>query len=151
MLGLFGTSIIGTNHLTGPTAATEEKAARFARHDLVQGKPVLQDLGNEAGTKVLNFFFDETFCEPEVEIRKIDAAFKARVPLKLYLDLIGFEVGVFLIERLHIETQQTTRTGRVVRAELEVELIEYDGSLNRIVGAAVGLARAIGNPFVRRS
>ncbi len=150
MLGLFGTSVIGTDHLTGPKSDSEEKAARFARHELVRGKPALQDLGNEAGTKQLKFFFDETFCHPEKELRKIDLAFKARLPMKLFFDLIGFEVGMFLIERLRIERKQTSPSGRLVRVELEVELVESAASLGGLLGAAAGMARAIRNPLLRR-
>jgi hypothetical protein len=150
MLGLFGTSIIGTDHLTGPVSDGEDKTARFARHDLVRGKPVLQDLGNDAGSKQLNFFFDETFCDPQSELRKIELAFAARVPMKLFLDLIGFEVGVFLIERLRIKRQKTSPSGRVVRIELEVEMVESAISLGGLLGAAAGIVRAISNPILRR-
>ena len=115
MLGLFGTSVIGTDHLTGPKSDTEEKTARFARHDLVRGKPAIQDLGNDAGTKTLNFFFDEIFCNPEAELRKIDLAFQGRVPMQLFFDLTGFEVGNFLIERLRIERKKTSASGRLTR------------------------------------
>lgn len=150
MLGLFGTSIIGTDPLTGPTSDSEDKAARFARHDLVRGKPALQDLGNDAGTKRLGFFFDETFCDPQAELRKIDLAFQGRVPMRLFFDLRGFELGLFLIERLRIERQKTTPSGRVVRIELEVELIESAAGLGGLPGAAAGIARAIANPILRR-
>lgn len=150
MLGLFGTSIIGTGHLTGPTSDSEEKAARFVRHDLVRGTPALQDLGNDANVKKLKFFFDEAFCNPEAELRKIDLAFEGRVPMRLFFDLVGFEVGVFLIERLRIERQQTSPSGRLVRVELEVELIESSMSLGGLLGAAAGVVRALVNPLVRR-
>jgi len=150
MLGLFGTSIIGTDHLTGPTSDLEEKSARFVRHELVRGTPAIQDLGNDAGTKKLKFFFDETFCDPEAELRKINMAFEGRVPMRLFFDLVGFEIGAFLIERLRIERQQTSPSGRVVRIELEVELLESSISLGGLLGAAAGLVRAITNPTLRR-
>ena len=150
MLGLFGTSIIGTDHLTGPTRDTEAKAARFARHDLVRGKPVLQDLGNDAHTRQLGFFFDETFCDPQAELRKINLAFQGRVPMRLFFDLRGFEIGVFLIERLRIKHQKTAPSGRVVRIELEVELIESAASIGGLLGGAADIARAIANPTLRR-
>ena len=157
MLGLFGTSIIGTNHLTGPRSDSEDKTARFVRHDLVRGKPVLQDLGNDAGTRQFDFFFDETFCNPQAELRKIDLAFQGRVPMRLFFDLTGFEIGVFLIERLRITRQQTTPSGRLTRVELEAELVESSfgglgglGGFGGLAGAAAGIARAIANPILRR-
>lgn len=150
MLGLFGTSIIGTDHLTGPTGDSEEKTARFARHDLLRGKPALQDLGNDAGVVQLKFFFDETFCNPESELRKIDLAFQARVPMRLFFDLTGFQVGVFLIERLRIDRQKTTPSGRLVRVDLEAELIESAFGTGTLQAAAAGIRRALANPVVRR-
>jgi hypothetical protein len=150
MLGLLGTTIIGTDHLTGPTSDSEGTSARFARHDLVRGKPVLQDLGNDASNKQLSFFFDETFCDPQAELRKIDLAFQGRVPMRLFFDLRGFDVGVFLIERLQIKRQKTAPSGRVVRIELEVALVESVASRGRPLGAAADVARAIANPIVRR-
>lgn len=150
MLGLLGKSLIGTDHLTGPTGDEEERAARFARHELVRGKPALQDLGNDAATKRLSFFFDETFCDPEAELRKLDLAFKARVPMQLFLDLTGFQVGVFLIERLRITTQKTTASGKAVRIELEAELIESALSLGGVIGRAIRTARTLTNPLLRR-
>lgn len=150
MLGLFGSSIIGTDHLTGPVADTEVKSARLAQHSLVRGKPALQDLGNDAGTKQLRFFFDETFCDPEAELRKIELAFQGRVPLRLFFDLKGFEIGTYIIERLRIRRQKTTRRGRLVRVEIEVELIESAVPLGGLLGAAAGVARAALNPGLRR-
>ncbi|MGR3760885.1 phage tail protein [Roseobacteraceae bacterium NS-SX3] len=150
MLGLLGTSVIGTNHLTGPTGASEERAARFPRHELVRGKPALQDLGNEAGIRRLTFFFDETFCDPQRELRKIDLAFRGRVPVRLFFDLAGFEVGMFLIERLIIENRKTAPGGRVVRIELEAELVESAAPLGSALGAVAGVLRAIANPALRR-
>ncbi|MGH1577702.1 phage tail protein [Planktotalea sp.] len=150
MLGLFGTSVIGTDHLTGPTSDSEEKSARFVRHDVLRGKPILQDLGNDAGTKQLEFHFDEVFCDPEAELRKIDLAFQARVPMRLFFDLLGFELGVFQIERMRIKRKKTTAAGRVVRIDLEVELLESSIGFGGLLGVAAGIGRAISSPFLKR-
>ncbi|WP_170433027.1 phage tail protein [Ruegeria arenilitoris] len=150
MLGLFGDSVIGTDHLTGPTSDTEVKAARFARHTPLRGQSILQDLGNDNGTKRLRFFFDETFCDAESEKARIEAAFQARVPMRLFFDLQGFEVGVYIIERLRIRNLKTTPKGRLVRAELEVELIESPVSTGGVLDAVAGAARAALNPALRR-
>lgn len=150
MLGLFGDSVIGTDHLTGPTSDTETKSARLARHTPLRGRSVLQDLGNDNGTKRLRFFFDETFCDVQVERAKIEAAFQLRVPMRLFLDLRGFEVGVYIIERLRIRNLKTTPRGRLVRVEIEVELIESPVRVGGVLDAAAGAARAALNPALRR-
>ena len=137
------------DHLTGPTSDSEDKSARFARHDLVRGAPALQDLGDDAGRKQLSFFFDETFCNPEAELLKINAAFKGRIPVKLFFDLTGFEVGVFVIERLRIKRQKTSPSGRAVRISVDVDLVESTGDTVPLAAPA-GIGRATINPTLRR-
>lgn len=151
MLGLFGGSVIGVDHLTGPVSDEEEKAARFVRHEPVRGKPILQDLGDDAGTRTLSFFFDETFCSPETELAKIDAAFQSRSPMKLFFDLRGFQVSAWIIERYRMDRQKTAPSGRLVRVEIEADLIESSTDLSGLLGAAAGLVRAAINPGLRRS
>lgn len=151
MLGLFGGSVIGVNHLTGAVSDEEEAAVRLVRHEPVRGKPILQDLGDDAGTRSLSFFFDETFCDPEVELAKIEAAFKARVPMELFFDLLGFQISAWVIERRRINRKKTSATGRLVRVEVEVDLVESAGSVGGILGGAAERARAALNPGLRRS
>lgn len=150
MLGLFGTSVIGTDAMVSPKSASQNRQARFARHELVRGTPILQDLGDDAGTRQLGFYFDDAFCNPELELRKIDLAFANRVPMKLFFDLIGFEVSTFLIERIRIKSRQTSRAGRLTRVDVEVELIESPPDSTKVEGAAAGISRAIRNPVLRR-
>ncbi|WP_282093035.1 phage tail protein [Epibacterium ulvae] len=150
MLGLFGEQLIGTDHLTGPIAANRDVSARLPRHTLINGKPILQDLGDDAGTQRLEFFFDESFCNPERELREIEAAFKSRLPMRLFFDLVGFELSVYVIERLSIVTKKTDGDGRATRIRLTVELIEHQSSLQGVARAAAGRLRASTNPLLRR-
>lgn len=150
MLGLFGGSVIGTDHLTGPVSDEEEKAARFVRHETVRGKPVLQDLGNDAGTRSFSFFFDEVFCNPTVELAKIELAFQARAPMKLFFDLRGFQINFWIIERLRIDRKKTSPSGRLVRVELEAELVETEANVQRLLGGAAQTLRSAINPALRR-
>jgi phage protein U len=150
MLGLLGTSVIGVDPLTGPTRDSEDVSARFARHDLVRGPASLQDLGNEAAQRQLRFFFDETFCEPEAELQNLRRAFEGRSRLRLLLDQNGFKSGVYLIERMRIERQKMSATGRMTRVDIEVELLETSSSLGAILEGAASLVRALNNPSLRR-
>ena len=83
-------------------------------------------------------------------MRKIDLAFKARVRMRLFFDLAGFEMGMFLIERMQIKRKKTSPSGRAVRIELEVDLVESAIGLGGLLGAAAGALRAITNPTLRR-
>lgn len=149
MFGMLGASLFGTDHMTGPKSQEETKSARFARHDLVRGKPAFQDLGNDAETLRLSFFFDETFCNVETELAIITAAFELRTPMRLMLDISAAAIGVYQIQSLTIRRQQTTSSGRVTRADLDVELIENIIGFDGLLGAAAGIVRAIANPFLK--
>ena len=59
-------------------------------------------------------------------------------------------VETHLIERLRIARKKTSRSGRLVRVELEVELVESAVGIGSLLGSAAGLARAIANPILRR-
>lgn len=148
MFGLLGNSVIGLDPLTGPTAHGEDKTARLARHQVVRGKPVVQDLGDDATTQTLSFFFDETFCEPEDELRKLQRSYAARTTIRLFADSIGLQSGTFVIERMSIRRQKTNKRGKVVRVEIEAELLEATSSLvTTLLGVA---ANAILNPLLKR-
>ena len=150
MLGLLGTSLIGIDHLTGPISENEVKKARLQRHQLLRGKPAIQDLGNDAGARKLSFFFDETFCNPEKELGKINEAFQRRTPMKLYFDVAGLELGIFLIDQLSIDRQKTTSKGKLVRVKLDTNLIEQGLPLGGVLSVPGIINRAINNPFLRR-
>ncbi|MCG7518854.1 hypothetical protein [Ruegeria sp. Ofav3-42] len=81
---------------------------------------------------------------------RIELAFQGRVPMKLFFDLKGFDVSVYVIERLRIRRQKTTPKGRLVRVEIEVELIESASPLGSLRDAAAGVVRAAVNPALRR-
>lgn len=149
MFGLLGDQVIGlTGHL-GPVEDGETLSMRLVRHELQRGKPILQDLGNDAGSRSLKFFFDETFCDPQAELAKLHSAFKGRKSLRLYFDQAGFKLSAYTIEKMTITRQKTTPRGRLVRVEIELEMVESatDLSLSNLFGT---LASAVLNPFLRR-
>jgi len=150
MLGVLGDILIGTEPLTGPTGDEEERAARFARHEVLRGRPILQDLGNDAGSKRLTFFFDETFCDPAAELRRLNAAFAARLPMQLFFDLQGFQLGTYLIERMRIERQKTAPSGRLVRVNIEVDLIESVTGVGGPLGGLLSGLQSVANPLLKR-
>lgn len=150
MLGLFGIFIIGIDYLMGFISDDEDKMVCFVCYDLVCGKFVFQDLGDDVGIKQLSFFFDEIFCDLQVELCKIDLVFKGCVFMKLFFDFVGFEVGVFLIEWLCIKCQKILLLGCVVCIELEVELVESVISFGGLLGVVVGIVCVISNLILWR-
>ncbi|MFD2677996.1 phage tail protein [Camelimonas lactis] len=125
---------------TGPTAAGETAKATLARHNVATGKPVVQDVGDDLDAKKLSFFFDESFCDPVTELGQLQGAMNARQPLP-YVSGGGSYTGArYLIESLDIKTLRTTPTGRVVRLEASLTLLECP--VQDLVGLATTIARA---------
>ncbi len=155
MFAFLGSIAFGLDPKTGPTALSEKLGNSFARHDVIRGKPVLQDIGRELDTIALSFFFDETFCDPEPEWEKLHACYRLKEALPFVFGGT-YDGRTFVIETLEKKVQKTSRSGRVVRVEAEMSLIEepVPDLLDALFGAAAGSASASGtgetNPETRK-
>lgn len=124
MFAWLGSIKIGSNGFTAPVTLSESGKATFARHNVAEGKPVLQDMGEDLSAKKLHFFFDEAFCNPEGELRKLSAAMKARRPLAYVSGGGSFNGSRFVIESIDAEVKRTTLSGRTTRLESSLTLVE---------------------------
>lgn len=124
VFSLLGTIRIGDSTWTGPTALKEERKATLAEHKVARGKPQLQDMGDELDTKTLEFFFDETFCDPTTEVLKLQAAHALRSPLPLVGGDGSFFGERWIIESFEVETLKATPRGRPVRMKVSASLKE---------------------------
>lgn len=124
VFSLLGKIRIGDATWTGPTASGLARKASLPEHAVARGKPQVQDTGDELDTKSLQFFFDETFCDPVAEKAKLEAAFFRRTPLPLVGGDGSYDGVRWLIEECTVETLKTTPTGRVVRAKVSLSLKE---------------------------
>jgi phage protein U len=124
IFAMLGDMPIGNAAWTGPTAAGEKRKATLVEHKVARGKPVVQDMGDELDDKTLEFFFDETFCEPQAELSKLEAAFDRRRPLA-YVGGDGSFNGVrWIMESLDVKTLKTTPMGRPVRIKVTATMKE---------------------------
>lgn len=141
---------------TGPTALGNGRKAALAEHKVSRGKPVLQDHGDELDTRTLEFFFDETFCAPALEMAKLDAAHAARQALPYVGGDGAFDGRRWVIESLDSKVLRATPNGRVVRMQISLQLKEASGSPLTFMGRAARAAAsalagiAIGNVGVMR-
>jgi phage protein U len=141
---LLGNIVIGNGVWTGPNRAQESRKATLVEHKVSRGKPVVQDHGDELDSKVLEFFFDETFCEPLDELSKLEGAFHAREPLA-YVGGDGAFAGVrYIIEEFSVDTLKTTPNGRVVRLKVSAKLKEVPSPSPLDVFTAIAAASATG-------
>jgi len=150
MFAMFGPVVFALNALTGPNALSEFYGNTWARHEVIRGKPVLQEIGRELDTREIGFFFDETFCSPESEWAKLYGSYLAKEALP-FVAGNSFDGRRFVIETLEREVTKTSKSGRAVRIEATMKLIEAPQPtlLDMVMGALAGLAGG-NNPEVRQ-
>lgn len=121
---LLGDIRIGDAVWTGPTSAGEGKKAARPEHKVSRGKPVRQDIGDELDSKRLEFFFDETFCDPQAELDRLMAAYDARRGLDYVAGDGSFNGVRWVIDAMDVKTLKTTPRGRPVRMKVTLDMME---------------------------
>lgn len=158
MIYLYGDIPLGTAPVTGPVGHDFSMTNTFAQHAPTRGKPVLQDIGSELDVRNFEFFFDEAFCDVELEFAKLNAAFLLKTPQPLTLANGGYDGKHYVVETLSGRITKTDRHGKPVRIEATIGLLEDPllgglfARLNAIAKArasAISLKAAV-NPEVRR-
>ncbi len=146
---------MGSDALTGPVAQDVSAQNTFAQYDVARGKPVLHEVGEELGTQSFEFFFSEEFCDPEAELARLKHAFSTKTPLPLLTKLGVFSGVRYVVEGLEVSVKKTTASGRIVRLDATITLIE--APVNSLLGLATRLAQAVApglvgavNPNIRR-
>ncbi|KQI69381.1 hypothetical protein AN189_02850 [Loktanella sp. 3ANDIMAR09] len=125
MIAVFLGSIpLGITGLSGPVGHSISRKNTFAQYDVSRGKPVLHDIGAELNTENFDFFFAEEFCDPRVELARLEAAFALKTPLPLLFTTGGFRGLRYVVEALQVNVRKTDRAGRIVRVEASMALLE---------------------------
>lgn len=150
MFALFGPVIMSLNPLTGPNKFSEKFGNSFARHDVIRGKPVVQNIGRELDTREIGFFFDETFCDPGAQWAMLYGAYLMKEALP-FIAGYSFDGRRFVIETLTLEVQKTSKSGVPVRIEATMSLIEapQPSLLDMLINAVSG-GSSSNNPEVRQ-
>lgn len=150
MFALLGKIRIGVSAHTGPTASNEALKNDYAEHAVLEGKPVLQKMGEALDLRNLSFFFDETFCDPGAENAKLMAAHITQSPMPLVIGLSIYQGKSFVVEATTIEHQKTTPSGIVTRLEGKLKLKEAPAGPPFLNAPGRGAAALI-NPFIQRT
>ncbi len=98
---------------------SETYRARFAVHEVVDGAPVRQYLGEALPEVSITIKFNRAFCDPEAEITEL----KNMVNGKAYPLVIGEDViGEFVLEEAGIARERSTDKGKILLAEVDLKL-----------------------------
>lgn len=162
----FGELAMGVpNVMTGPSAATEALENTAHEHKVLRGKPILQDGGEDLDKRSFSFFFDESFCDPQDAYETLKSVVRERKAAALVFGTSGYDGKKYWPKSVSVTLQKTTASGRIVRLEATLDLIEVaDGAMSLGSGAGAGgisdigllgagaasLARAILNPLTKR-
>ena len=112
--------------LTAPSDWNMARAIDIAEIPLIGGKPQLQFTGQKLTELKVELEFHYTFCTPEFEIKKLNDALNAHVPLELVMGN-GQWIGWFVIQSIDAMTRQAGRDGQILAARVTVNLREGDG------------------------
>lgn len=124
MFGRLGDVQFARDYGNYGTTATE--AYRYAEHAVIEGKPLLQPLGEDLQTFEMQIRLDIAFCTPDTELAALRTYARGRQPVPLFQvtsDLRSY-AGRYVIEEIVVDLRKRSE-GRIVRADLTLRLREY--------------------------
>lgn len=122
-------------NLIGFGSLSKTSSAKFAAHQVIEGKPILQHVGAELDEFRATVGLHSRFCVPEDEIRTLEGL-KDSAEVLPFTTGAGEYKGDFVIEGIDQDTLQTDRDGRVIETVISLYLREYvepdpEGALKR--------------------
>ncbi|HHK6005683.1 TPA: phage tail protein [Neisseria subflava] len=106
-----------------------QHSAKFAKHEVLKGRPRLQAMENELTTLRFGLKLHWMFGNPDTAYKGLLAALEAQQAVSLVYGSGRF-VGWFVIESLTERTLIQDSKGRTAARELDVELTEFVGDPN---------------------
>jgi phage protein U len=116
--------------LGGLTGMDYRSTADWAEHQLIQGKPLLEWIGEGLDEYSLAITLHASLGDPEKRLRDLREAKAAHQPLAFVLGS-GDYLGAFVLTELSNNVRRTTALGRLHSATLTVTLREYTGTFTR--------------------
>ncbi len=99
--------------LTSPTSFSESRRYGFAEHPIVEGRPVLQKVGEELRSIHNTFRFHKGFCDPKGSLEALRELAEEQEP-KTYTLGDGTVEGEYVIEELEAVVEMLDGQGAAV-------------------------------------
>jgi len=109
--------------LKGFSNFSHERGVNYAQHELINGKPRLQAVGDNLDSISFGMYLHSEFTNPEADIEALRLAMQNREILPLILGN-GRVLGFFVIPNFSQENSFTDPLGNLIEATLSVELLE---------------------------
>ncbi|MGC0151049.1 phage tail protein [Chromobacterium vaccinii] len=100
------------------------RGTKYARHEVMDDKPVLQRVGEELDELTIELAFHDYYCEPEKELKRLEGARMAGKALPLVWGN-GVLAGQYVLEKIRITQQSATQLGQVTALSASISLLEY--------------------------
>ncbi|WP_025132350.1 phage tail protein [Pseudomonas sp. PH1b] len=114
----------------GITGIEQRGSADWAEHPRIQGKPLLEWIGEGLDEYSLTIELHSVLGDPEVRLRALQAAKKKHEPLAFVMGS-GQYLGPYVIVDLSNAIRRATDKGQIRSATVQVSLKEYTGAFTR--------------------
>ncbi|MQT39732.1 hypothetical protein GHO45_02110 [Pseudomonas sp. FSL R10-0765] len=111
---------------SGITGMEQRSTADWAEHSLIQGKPLLEWVGDGLDELTFSMQLHPWLGDPEVRLRTLREAKSKHEPLAFVLGS-GEYVGVYVIADISNTPRRTSADGRLYSSSVQVSLREYTG------------------------
>tara|TARA_R110000782_G_scaffold123923_3_gene215425 strand:- start:1089 stop:1946 length:858 start_codon:yes stop_codon:yes gene_type:complete len=109
--------------LKGFSSFSHERGVNYAQHELINGKPRLQAVGDNLDTISFSMYLHSEFTDPESDIEVLRTAMQEREVLPLILGN-GRVLGFFVIPSFSQSNSFTDPVGNLIETTLNIELLE---------------------------
>lgn len=116
----------------GLTGLEQNSTADWAEHARIQGKPLLEWIGEGLDTCNLTMDLHPMLGDPEARLRALREAKSKREPLAFVMGS-GEYLGAYVITDIGNTLRRGTAVGQIAAATVQVSLKEYTGVFNRKV------------------
>ncbi|MDL2289961.1 phage tail protein [Paludibacteraceae bacterium OttesenSCG-928-F17] len=143
MLAQLGTYVF--EGLQAPSSINTGSSAKYGQIPLINGKDVLQKIGDELDEFNLSLSLSVEFCQPAELIANLKASQKSGEILPFIMG-DGTIVGKYVITSVDISFQKLSTTGVLEAAQVNISLLEYAGKEKT---QPTGLALRSNNPVAQ--
>lgn len=116
----------------GISGLEQSGTADWAEHSRIQGKPLLEWIGEGLDTCNLTMVLHPMLGDPDERLRALRQAKSKHEPLAFVMGS-GEYLGAYVITDISNAIRRATATGQITSATVQVSLKEYTGSFNRKV------------------
>lgn len=117
----------------GITGLDLRETVNWAEHARIQGKPLLEWIGDGLDECSLTIELHPVLGDPEARLRALRQAKSTHQPLAFVMGS-GDYLGVYVITDLNTNTRRATAVGQTTGARVWLSLREYTGDVTRAVG-----------------